>query len=340
MWYRRLLAALFVVVGVSLPLAGQEKADKKKDDKDKNAGSAEKAVLKWKFEKGKAFYQTMKTETTQSMKVMNNNVEQKQDQTFFFSWTPEKQEGDNWVIKQKIEGVKMHIDIGGSKIDYDSTQGPGAAGNNPLADFFKALVGAEFTVTLNTKDMKVTNIEGRKTFLEKLVSANPMMKPLLEQILSENALKEMAQPTFAAVPNKEVAKGESWTRDSTLDMGPIGKYENKYKYTFKGKDPKDSKLDLINVDTTLKYIQPGDAAGTGGLPFKIKGADLKTTSSSGSVKFDPDKGRVQESSSKLELKGDLTIEIGGQSTKVELSQTQTTDVTTSEKNPVQVPEKK
>jgi hypothetical protein len=336
MWYRRLLAVLFVVVGVSLPLAGQEKGDKtKKEDQDKKAGTAEKAVLKWKFEKGKPFYQTMKTETTQTMKVMNNNVEQKQDQTFYFSWTPEKQEGDNWVLKQKIEGVKMNIDIGGSKIAYDSTQGPGAAGNNPLADFFKALVGSEFTVTLNTKDMKVTNIEGRKGFLEKLVSANPMMKPLLEQILSENALREMAQPTFAAVPNKEVNKGESWTRDSTLDMGPIGKYENKYKYTFEGKDPKDSKLDVIKVDTTLKYIQPGENAGAGGLPFKIKGADLKTTHSGGTIKFDPDKGRVEESKSKLELKGDLTIEIGGQSTKVDLSQTQTTEVTTSDKNPVQ-----
>jgi hypothetical protein len=333
MWYRRLLAVLFVVVGVSLPLAGQDKGDKKKDDK--KAGTADKAVLKWKFEKGKTFYQTMKTETNQTMKVMNNNVEQKQDQTFYFSWTPEKQDGDNWVIKQKIEGVKMNIDIGGSKIAYDSTQGPGAAGNNPLADFFKALVGAEFTVTLNTKDMKVTNIDGRKTFLDKLVSANPMMKPLLEQILSENALKEMAQPTFAAVPNEEVSKGKSWTRKSTLDMGPIGKYENEYTYTFEGKDPQDAKLNLIKVDTKLKYVQPGETAGTGGLPFKIKGADLKTTSASGSVKFDPDKGRVQVSNSKLELKGDLTIEIGGQSTKVDLSQTQTTEVTTSDKNPVQ-----
>src|SRR2546423_7057792 len=189
MWYRRLLAVLFVVVGVSLPLAGQEKSDKvKKDDKDKKTGTADKAVLKWKFVKGQPFYQTMKTETTQTMKVMNNNVEQKQEQTFYFSWTPEKQEGDNWIIKQKIEGVKMNIDIGGSKIFYDSTQGPAAAGNNPLADFFKALVGSEFTVTLNTKDMTVTNAEGRKAFLDKLVSANPMIKPLLEQILSENAL--------------------------------------------------------------------------------------------------------------------------------------------------------
>src|SRR5262249_30750239 len=106
---------------------------------------------------------------------------------------PVKQDGDNWIVRQKIEGVKMAIDIGGSKITYDSTA-PGAAAN-PLSDFFKGLVGAEFTLTVG-KNMKVTRIEGREKVLEGLVKANPPMRPLLEQILSEGALKEMADKAF------------------------------------------------------------------------------------------------------------------------------------------------
>ena len=35
----------------------------------------------------------------------------------------------------------------------------------------------------------------------------------------------------------------------------------------------------------------------------------------------------------LDLKGDLSIEIGGQTTKVELSQTQTTDLKTEDEDP-------
>lgn len=342
MLQRRLFAALVVALVAVLPLAGQEK-DKGKG-KDAKAGDAkapaaaptpaasgEKANLVWKLEKNKTFYQKMATTTSQKMKVTNTDVTQTQEQTFYFSWTPEKQTGDVWEIKQKITGVTMKIDIGGSQITYDSTKTEAA--NNPLGDFFKALVGAEFTLTLDTKAMKVTKVEGRDAFLKKLTTANPQMQQLLNQILSDNALKEMAEPTFAALPNKEEAKGATWTRDSTLDMGPIGKYSNSYKYTYDGKDEANKKLDRIKVETTLKYDKPADNA-VGGLPFKIKNANLKSDKATGTVLYDPEKGRIEKSTSTLDLKGDLDIEIGGQTTKVELNQTQNTTVETSDTDPL------
>src|SRR5262249_877066 len=142
------------------------------------------------------------------------------------------------------------IDIGGNQIKYDSTQEGGRA--NPLSDFFKALVGADFTLTI-TPQMKVTRIEGRAEFIKKLTAANPQMKPLLEQILSDEALKQMSDPTFAAIPDKEVKKGDTWTRDSKLSMGPIGTYKTTYKYTYAGTE---GGLHKIKVDTTLTYQAP------------------------------------------------------------------------------------
>ena len=330
MSHRRLAAAFALLLGLAIPLAAQDKDKDKNKAKDKDQGA--KAELKWKFEKGKAFYQKMTTTTEQTMKVMNNDVKQTQKQVFYFSWTPLDKKDDTWTVKQRIEGVAMDIDIGGSKIQYDSTKESTAT--NPLGEFFKALVGAEFTVTLDMKKVEVTKVEGRDKFLADLVKANPQMKPLLEQILSEKALKEMAEPTFAVVPDHPVAKGDKWKRNSTLDMGPIGKYENVYTYTYEGKDEKDRKLDKIKVDTQLTYKEPGDVAGVGGLPFKIKSADLKSTNATGTVLFDAAKGRVERSSSKMELSGKLSIEIGGQTTTVDLSQTQTTDVESSDTNPV------
>lgn len=357
MLQRRLFAALVVVAAATLPLAGQEKDKEKPKDaaKDKAAekapsdkapadkapadkAAADKAPapaggkvdLKWKLEKGKTFYQKMTTKTDQNMKILNSEPKQTQSQTFYFSWTPVEQKGDDWIIKQKIEGVAMEIDIGGTKINYDSST-KDAGANNPLGEFFKALVGSEFTLTLNTKDGKITKVEGRDDFVKKLSQANPQMQPLLNQILSEQALKEMAEPTFAAVPNKEVAKGDKWTKENVLDMGPIGKYTNTYTYTFEGPD---GKLDKIKVDTALKYVPPDDKAAAGGLPFKIKSADLKSTGATGTVLFSPEKGRVERSSFKLELNGVLDIEIGGQTTKVELKQTQETNVETSDTNPL------
>jgi hypothetical protein len=285
--------------------------------------------LAWKFEKDKTFYQTMETTTDQTMKVMGSDIKQKQVQTFYFSWTPVKQDGDNWEIEQKIEGVKMRIEIGGQPIEYDSTKEQPTS--SALSDFFKQLVGSKFTLTVD-KNFKVTAIKGRDDFLKKLTNANPSMEALLKQILNEDALKQMADPTFAAIPNKEVKKDEKWESTSKLDMGPIGKYENTYKYTYDGPD-KDKKQ-KISVTTDLKYTAPTDNTSGGGLPFKIKSADLKSENPKGTILFDADKGRVEESNMSVKLTGDLSIEIGGQATAVKLDQTQTTKVTTSDTNPI------
>jgi uncharacterized protein DUF6263 len=327
---RRGLWIALCVLGLVLPAVGQGTKDQ---DKTKPAAGGDKAAnLKWKFEKDKPFYQEMTTTTEQNMKVMNSDVTQKQSQTFWFSWTPTGQDKDgNWTIKQKIDGVKMKIEIGGTPIEYDSTKDQ--TGSNPLSDFFKQLVGSEFTLTVD-KDLKVKDVAGRKEFIDKLAAANPQMKPLLDQILSDQALKEMADPTFAAVPNKEVKKGDkgaTWKRESKLNMGPIGRYENTYDYTYEGKDEKQKNLDRIKVATTLKYFPPEEAQGAANpLPFKIKSANLTSSDAGGTILFNEDKGRVESSDLSLTLKGELSIEIGGTTTKVDLNQKQNTTVKTTD----------
>jgi len=340
MLFRRFFAALLVLgalVCMAVPVSGQGKDKDKGKDKEKakeESKPGEKVTFQWKFEAKKPFYQKMVTKTVQNMKVMNNDVNQTQNQTFFFKWTPKKNENEKVTIEQEIIGVIMDIEIGGSKISYDSTKE--APANNPLGDFFKALVGSKFTIELNTKDLKVEKMDGRDEFLKKLVAANPQMKPLLDTILSQDALKEMAEPVFAVIPTKPIAKGEKWSKTTHLDMGPIGKYDNTYSYVYEGLESGSKDIHRIKVDTTLTYKEPAEnIVGQGGLPFKIKGAKLRSSNPLGLVKFSQSKGRVEESTTKLELKGELSIEIGGQTTKVELLQNQESTVTTTDENPVE-----
>src|SRR5262249_6622580 len=160
-------------------------------------------------------------------------------------------------------------------ISFDSTSP--AAANNPLADFFKSLIGATFKLTVD-KNMKVTKVEGRDEFIKRLGSANSQMEPLLKKILSDDALKQMADPTFGVVPNGEVTKGQTWTKTSDLNLGPIGSYTNTYKYTYEGKE---NGLDKIKVETTLAYKTPTDS--DQGLPFKIKSANLASKDAGGTI---------------------------------------------------------
>jgi len=336
---RRLLAGLLVfgfllVAGVPA-LARQDKKDKDKDKEkkeEKPAPAGDAVNMKWQFVNGKVFYQKLNTKTEQKMTIMQNNVNQVQDQTFYFSWKPTEVKDDKVTLEQEIIGVKMDIEIGGSKISYDSVKD--AAANNPLGDFFKALIGSKFIVKLNTRDLKVEEVEGRDDFVKKLVAANPQMRQLLDTILSKEALKEMSEPTFAVIPTKGVKKGDTWERKTDLDMGPIGKYKNSYKYTYEGTDgPADKGIQKIKVDTELKYEQPNDASGAG-LPFKIKSAALESKNKMGEIRFNNATGRLESAKTELQLKGKLVIEIGGQTTEVNLDQNQVSTIETTDTNPI------
>jgi Family of unknown function (DUF6263) len=315
--HRRIVLALVAAAGLAVPAFGQAPV-----------------ALKWEFKKDVPFYQEISTITKQTMKVMGMDVSQNQSQTFYFSWTPVGEDKNhNWTIKQKIEAVKMEIEIAGNKIQYDSTKDTGQTGN-PLSDFFKALVGSEFTLTISP-EMKVTEIKGRDDFINKLVKANPQMEPLLKTILSDEALKQMSDSAFAALPNKPVKPGESWPGKSILDMGPIGKYDSTYKYTYEGKGKEaNSKLDVIKVESTLAYQPPGPNA-SGALPFKIKKAELQSKDAKGTIYFDNEKHRLDHSEMHLTLTGKLTIDISGMPSDVDLNQVQDTTVKSYDKNPVE-----
>jgi hypothetical protein len=132
------------------------------------------------------------------------------------------------------------------------------------------------------------------------------------------------------VPNREEKKGGTWKRESKLSLGPIGTWNNTYEYTLDGID-KDTAT--ISVKTTMKYEKPADNM-AGGLPFKIKSADLKSDNAGGKILFDLKLGRVSSVEMNQTLKGKLSIEIGGMTTEVELDQSQKTTVKTTSEDPI------
>ena len=205
---RRWIGALLLMGGLliaSMGAYGQQTKDKDGKDQNKTGapqaaapmGGGTKLTLKAFEPKGKTFWQEMTTRTKQEMKVMQMQVTQNQDQTFWVSWTPQDKKDNALVVEQKITDLKMDIEIGGNKISYNSMDQNQPA--NPLTDFFKALKGGQFTIYINDdsksdKYMTVDKIVGREAFIQKLSAANAQLEPLLKTILSEDALKQMTEP--------------------------------------------------------------------------------------------------------------------------------------------------
>lgn len=329
---------LSLLAGLVTGLSAQDQPEKKDKEPEKKEATEKKEVeskpsFVTRFEKDKSFYQELTTEVQQVVKVQGGaDLPLKHKQTFYFKWTPLNQDGDKWVVKQTIEGVKMTVDIAGNPINFDSADPnlAGGAANPGLSDFFKSLVGAEFTITFG-KNMVVEKVDGREDFLSKLANANQQMEQLLQNILGDEAMKEMTDPSLGMAPGKEIKEGESWEKKTTLSLGPIGSYERTFKYTYKGKDPDNKELDRIEVEPKLVYKAPTDQAD--GLLFRIKSGELESVSPKpGVIKFDPKLGRVAESEINVTMKGKLNVSIGTTDTTVELFQEQKTVTKTQDES--------
>ena len=73
--------------------------------------------------------------------------------------------------------------------------------------------------------------------------------------------------------------------------------------------------------------------GRAACPSRSRAPNSRAPAPSGQILFNVKKGRVEKSTTTLELKGELSIEIGGQTTKVELSQVQDSTVDTLDTDP-------
>jgi hypothetical protein len=295
------------------------------------AQEAKPVKLEWKFEKDKAFYQSLTTETTRSLKFSGTEVNQKFSQTFFLRWTPAKQEDRSWDLKLKVEGVKLETDVPGTgKVTFDSAKADNPSG--PLTDLYKALTGpdVEFTVTVNS-EMQATNVEGTGKVAEALGKAHPQLEAMLNQVLTRDNLKQLAGAAFPALSSKEVKKGDTWERTSVMSVNALGTFETKATYTDDGPD-KDANVEKVGVKAEMTYRAPADKPFN--FAFKINSADLKSSEAVGTVEFRKDRGRADKSEMKVTIKGKLNLDVSGSATEVEVTQTQTTTVTTSDENPV------
>lgn len=291
------------------------------------AAAQDKQKFETKFEKDKPFYQKLSTKVEQTLKVTNgSDVPLKHELTFFFKWTPVTVEKDKVVAKQMVEGVKFRLSVADQTIEYDSTDTnpTGAASNPGVAEFFKNLIGSEFTVTFG-KGMVVEKVDGRDDILKKLASVNPQMETVLRQTLSDEALKEMTDPSAGLTAPVEKGPNETWEKKGKLSLGPVGAYERTFTYTYKGKDPEKKDLDRIEVKPSLTYQPAAATAET--LPFKIKAGKIETKEvKQGIILYNPKSGRVESVRINIIIQGELDVTIQSTDTKVAIFQDQKTEL--------------
>jgi hypothetical protein len=250
--------------------------------------------LQWKFKEGDKFWVEDISSMKQKVEFMGQKMEQSMKTTMVTSYTIKKagSEGgtDGTVLTQKIEAVTVKSE--------------GGLGGD-LEKVMEKLKGATFTLTLGPAG-KITKFDGYNEFIKNLTEGMEEVGKFVRLLITEDVLKKSAEEAFGFLPPREVTKGDSWKRDSTLPFGPLGSFKAANDYTFQGVE---DGLAKIGLKAELTYSPPRGDAGFG--LFKITKGNLKSEAARGTLFFDPAKGRLARYSMAMVFRGSLTLDIMG-----------------------------
>jgi Family of unknown function (DUF6263) len=188
--------------------------------------------------------------------------------------------------------------------------------------------GATFTIEMDEK-FKATKVSGMNELVKKLGEDNPLLKQILSGMLNDEMMKKSAEDVFRSGPDKAVKVGDTWKRDESMPLGPLGEMSMKLEHKLvSSKDGSEE----VTFTGEAKYGAPKQAAE--GLPFTVSKADLKTEKFSGTLTFDSKAGRVKQSKVIMNLSGTMTVKVGEIEVDMDMKQKLTTTTTISDKSPV------
>jgi hypothetical protein len=229
-----------------------------------------------------------------------------------------------------VLGAKIDSDIGGNGFLYDSRKkGP----RDAFGQVLDMLPGNTFVWTL-TPSFRVEKFDGLQAFLGRALQGRPeTVDRVIRTLLPARGFKEGADATFNIGPVKaSVHKGESWTRKITRDYSPVYSLDVTCKHTYLGKQGKTEKVlvEITEVKLGPLTANPPPAE----TPFKVKKVKLKSGRGSGVILFDRATGRLVSSVGEVTIEADITLDIAGQQTVVELWQTEKTTIKITDTNPL------
>lgn len=273
------------------------------------AAPADTYILHWKLKEGDTFYNKTSVEMDQTVELMGQKVDLKV--------------GMKTVLKFQVKSVKE----GSTLVEMTYLENKIDAAGLPGANVGDNLKNVTFAATLNDR-MEVTKLEGYDKFIDALGGEDDNQKRLLRVVVPETSIRQMFSQTFVIGPGKPVAVGDTWNRKTVVSLGPLGNVELKEAFKLDA-----VKGDVVSISEKAELAFKANDSDAGS-PFKITKADLRADRFVASHTFNLKTGRVTTSKVTLDMSGDMTISVAGQTIDAKVTQKMRTVGEITEKNPI------
>jgi hypothetical protein len=273
--------AVLALMALALPVQGQE-------------------ALVWKFKKGDEFFVKSVTVRKQSVQADDKKTAYETTATTYCRFV---------VLSTDANGTQLEQTFERAELTSKDANDPKPADPKKPADpttigaqrYMNLLKGAVLTVNISPTGA-VKTLEGYEDLIRKL-TGNPNDKNA-QEVLPKSSLIDDLEEIFHVLPDKAVAKGDTWTRDPLkLSLGAWGSLSGKAVFTDQGKGEKGQ---TITVTRTLTYAPPSTPLAG----WKVTKADVKIKPADGTIIFDAATGRLVSQKSTIEFKGTFTLTMG------------------------------
>jgi Family of unknown function (DUF6263) len=300
--------AVLALIGLALPVQGQE-------------------ALVWKFKKGDEFFVKSVTVRKQSVQADDKKIAYENTATTYSRFVVLSTDANGTQLEQTFERAELiSKDLNDTKpADPKKPADPTTLGAQRYMNLLK---GAVLTVNISPTGA-VKTLEGYEDLIRKL-TGNPADKNA-QEVLPKSSLIDDLEEIFHVLPDKAVAKGDTWTRDPLkISLGAWGSLSGNAVFTAQGKGEKG---ETITVTRKLTYTPPKTPLAG----WNVTKADVKFEPATATIVFDAATGRLVSQTSKIEFKGTFTLTMGEKEEKKTststVEQTTTRDITLVDKLP-------
>ncbi|MGA2068484.1 MAG: hypothetical protein ABSG86_26155 [Thermoguttaceae bacterium] len=215
-------------------------------------------------------------------------------------------------VEQKIEAAKLlHAD---------------GALKALLGNLLQKLTGTTFTMGFSP-ERELVRFEGAKDRLQAAGGPAVGQAISLVSLIDRDGWQELARYSFFQ-PHKPLRPGAHWEQSMMHSWGFLGTWVGQVSFRYAGQQGDQQRFPYT---FKLTYVPPKPEAR--GLPFPISRASFKHGEAGGTIYFDPGKGRVSRVEERFRVKGQMSIEVLGQSLPVELDEEQRFQVRLLERDP-------
>jgi hypothetical protein len=279
----------------------------------------DKAPLAWSFVKNQTFYQEVSIDAANTVTFQGQQIMVTMRETWHFAWTPIRQEKNgNWVLRQKLLGCKLNMDLFGMKIEIDTTKKAEDEKVEAIAKVLREFINGELTLTVDPS-MKVVRFEGFKELMARIVKDHPTEAEAFRTTVTEDSFKQYTALLLPALPGKEVGKGDRWPIRSTIAMNPIGTLALEGHYSL-------VEADRLKLEGRLN-LEGGKKPGTP----QIKKADIRGELK-GEAKVNSKAGLLGSAEFQIKIQGEAVTENNGMEITMQILQNNTLRTRFSDRN--------